>query len=199
MTSIYKNVIIVSNDTIIGGMMLKEILKNTFLFKNADEILDACFGIISPTLKKFGKGDIVMSPTNFDLRIGFIAKGSCVVNRTSSSGNDVPLNKLTKYDSFGIVSVLSEKEQYPTEIIALESCEIVFLEKEDFWLLVNNYNQIARNVINFLTSKILFLNEKIYTFSADNVEQKLSNYILQLDESSASMILSIFCAASASL
>ena len=44
--------------------------------------------------------------------------------------------------------------------------------------MIESNHKISLNIIKFLSNRISFLNEKISTFSSDNVEQKFANYIL---------------------
>ena len=120
--------------------MINELLKNTFLFRNSEDKLDEILEKITPTVRSFSKGEVIMTPKNYDLRIGFILKGSCLVSKLKSTGDYVPLNKLGKCDSFGIISVLSEKEKYPTEIVSIENTEVVFFNKSDFNFLIDKRN-----------------------------------------------------------
>ena len=53
--------------------------------------------------------------------------------------------------------------------------------------------QIAFNIITFMANRIGFLNGKISTFSADNVEQKLANYILSEYRSRADPVFDFNC------
>ncbi len=166
---------------------MKRILQNSFLFYDMDDAeFEDAISAIKPTVKSFQKGEIIYSPTNFEQKIGIVASGRCTVEKMKSQGEDVTLNVLSESDSFGIVSVLCEKEEYPTRIIAKNTCEIIFISREDFEYLLQSFHKISQNVIKFLAKKIMFLNDKISTFSAYNVEQKLSNYLLQLCEKSKS-------------
>ena len=135
---------------------------------------------ISLTKESFSKGSTIYSPVKYDKKIGFILSGECIVRKSKSTRSAIPLNYMYPFDSFGIVSVISECDEYPTEVIAKKDTEVLFINRDDFVFLVKSYGEIALNVAKFLTKKIVFLNDKISAFSADNVEQKLANYLLQL-------------------
>ena len=159
------------------------ILKQTFIFSHlTNEDFDVAISKITPTVKSFKRDEVIFSQSLFSAAMGIILSGRCIVRKAKSQGEDVPLNVLTKTDSFGVISVLSEREEFPTEIIAVENSEIIFISKRDIWFLIENYPEISQSFIRFLSDKIVFLNDKISTFSAYNVEQKLSNYLLQLSK-----------------
>jgi CRP-like cAMP-binding protein len=160
---------------------MKDFLKNSFIFRNMEneEFIEAIENI-NPEIRRFEREDAIFSSNEFTKEIGIIKSGRCMVKKAKSQGDDIPLNVLFQNDSFGVISVLTDREEYPTEIIALEKTEIVFISQRDINFLLDNYVQISKNLIAFLADRIVFLNDKISTFSGYNVEQKLSNYLLQL-------------------
>ena len=155
-------------------------LKNTFLFKNIrQEVLDELLKDIPTEEKKYSKGDIIYSPRDFEKKIGFVYHGECSVSR-QSGGSLVPLNVIKEYDSFGIVAVFSKREDFPTIVTAKTACSILFFTKDSIRSLVERNSQISINVIEFLTAKIDFLNDKVAAFSGGCVEEKLASYLLGL-------------------
>lgn len=126
----------------------------------------------------FKKGEVIFSPTNHPEKIAFIASGECIVERVRTS-DTIPLNILKKSDSFGILSIFSSGEEYPTRIKALTPARVLFINKDDIVGLVKRYSQIAMNVIGFLSGRIEFLNKKIAAFSGKSVEERLATYLLE--------------------
>ena len=156
-----------------------EILLDTFIFssilrKDALNILSE----INYEVKSFSHGDSIYSPSHYEKKIGFVLSGECVINKLKSDGSLVPLNTIKPGDSFGILAVLSCKDEYPTQIVASRNSEILFIPQNDFLSILKKHSEVAMNVISFLSEKISFLNSKISTFASDNIEQKLASYII---------------------
>ena len=112
--------------------------------------------------------------------MGFVLSGKCIAKKTKMHGDDIPLNVFNVSDTFGVLSVLTNRPDFPTCITSVNGCEVAFLSKKDVDYLIDNYPVVARNFIDFLATRITFMNDKISTFSAYNVEQKLATYLLQL-------------------
>lgn len=162
--------------------MKKEIIDffaSTFLFSRMtrDEIGDALKKIQIHT-EKYPAKTYVFQPQNCDNRLCFIKSGECTVEHLKSDGGTLPLNKMGKFNSFGILSVLSEEERFPTAIITSKVTEIIYLTQEDTLNLIYSVPAVAMNVISFLAKKVAFLNDKIATFSSDSVEEKLANFLM---------------------
>ena len=192
MTFFLINAIIVSNDTLLGEKMSKPItpidsknklvpfLSELFLFKNTSfDDLNKIAAKHEFQIFEFESGENIYTPDDFSKKVGFVYSGECVVEKQKSDGNSVPLNLLRKNDSFGIMTVFSSSNKFPTYVKAKKQSRIVFIEGEVITSLIKEYPEIALSVIEFMSNRIEFLNSKIATFSADSVEEKLALYILR--------------------
>ena len=155
-------------------------LKNTFLFKSVDaSMIDGLLTSVHLEEKSYQKGDIIYSPDDFERKIGFVYEGECIVGRYST-GAIIPLNLIKAYDSFGILTCFSERDEFPTVITAKTNAKVLFIYADDLKLILKRSAEVSLNVIDFLSRKISFLNDKIAAFSGGSIEEKLANYILSL-------------------
>ena len=155
--------------------------KETFLFRGvADSELRELTEGLTVEKRYYKKGDVIYSPEIFEEKIGFVYSGDCQVSRPSVNGASVPLNLLGRTDSFGIITVFSRQADFPTAVIAKNESTVLFLQAQDVLNLVKKNTTVALNVINFLTERIAFLNDKISAFSGGTVEKKLASYILSI-------------------
>ncbi len=156
-----------------------EYFSSVFLFASLPEDkLNAAVSECEPELRAYQKGDLIYAPENFEKEIGFVYFGECEITRRKSDGSDVMLNTLKCGDSFGILAVLSDQDEFPTAISARTSAQVLFIKKSKLLRVIRHYPTVAMNVINFLTKKIAFLNKKIATFSSESVEEKMRRFIL---------------------
>ncbi len=160
---------------------LKKTLLSSFLFKGiseqeAGQLLES----ITFETSFFSRNAEISSPLHFEKRVGFIIDGECRVQRMSSDGCVISLNRLLPSDSFGIISVLDNCDDYPTTIIAAKKTRVAFINGDDFISLVTTNSLLSQNVMSFLCQRIRFLNNRIATFSGSSVEKKLANYLLHL-------------------
>ena len=162
-------------------------LKNTFLFKgiSEDDISDLLAGIQIEE-SSYNKGDLIFSPDGFERRLGMVIKGECLVGR-QSGGTFVPLNTIGVYGSFGILSVFSAREEFPTIIKAKSMCTVIFFDADSVRALVEKSPAVSLNVIEFFARKVSFLNDKITAFSGGSIEEKLAGYILELQKKNSSL------------
>ena len=157
---------------------LAAFLSQTFVFNDVTESeLSILLKEISPEIKQFPHGTVIYSPSAFESKVGFIYGGECTVERIKSNGVNLPLNKLTKFDSFGILAVFSCEDSYPTQIVAKKDSTVIFISQKDVLYLVKKHPQVSLNLLNFMSNRISFLNKKISTFSSDTVEKKFASFL----------------------
>lgn len=178
-------------------MMTKDIiplLSKSFLFVGLEdaELAEACDALPYVT-KTFSAGDEIYTPTKFSNDIGIVIDGECLVERVKSDGSHLPLNTLAVCDSFGILAAFSCDVCYPTLVKAKKKSEVLFITRECLENLILHNPKIALNVIRFMGDRIAFLNDKIATFSADNVEQKLAKQLLLISKNQDDTPFSLNC------
>lgn len=150
-----------------------------FPFKNLSlSKIESIFSEIGYVIVKFKKGETIFSPSNFQKKVGFIVSGECEIQKLKNDDVYIPLNTLSRYASFGILSVLSQNSEYPTKIIAIKPTTVLFIGAEDMIATIKAHSDVSMNVITFLTSRIAFLNQKIDTFSEKSTIKKLCSYLL---------------------
>ena len=105
-------------------------LRQSFLFRTmSEEDFDRARKTIKVGYAVYKKGEVICSPENFSQRVGFLVEGACDVLNKHSSGADVRLRPLNVGDTFGIMSVFSDNEDFPTTIIATKVTEVVYITK----------------------------------------------------------------------
>ena len=156
-----------------------EFLKSTFLFKEIDDAdLERLITGIGFTEMHFEKSELVFSEKSENKKIGFVKSGECSVERIHSDGTSTPLNTLKQGASFGIISAFDREEDFPTTVIAKRKSAVVFIEKDKLIDLIKSDTRISFNVSRFLVDRIYFLNNKIKTFSAKTVTEKLACFLI---------------------
>ena len=157
-----------------------EFITKLFPFRNIKEKqLDAIFDGVDASVCVFAKDSIIFSPDSYQRKVGFVVSGECSVERERAENDKMTLNTLKKYSSFGIMSVLSGKDEYPTVIRAARTSEILFIDGEDMLSIIKKYPTVAMNVMRFLADRVSFLNEKINTLSEKSTLSRLANHLLR--------------------
>ena len=149
------------------------------LFKDIDQTsLKKMISDTPPTLRQYSRSDLIDLSLPENKYLGVVISGCCEVIREHIDSSHTVLNKLEPSDCFGILSVITS-EKSDTQIYFSKNTLIACFDTEQIMSYVNNYSQFSINLINFLANRLIFLNNKIATFSGPKVENKLASYILQ--------------------
>ena len=161
-------------------MIYTDFFAKTFLFKNLDkDSVNSLLSTIKIDEKTYHRNQVIYSPDFFEKKIGFIYQGDCLVGR-QSGGSIIPLNLAKPFDSFGILTCFSDRDEFPTVITAKNGATVLFIYADDVRRLMQQSTMVSLNIIEFLTQKINFLNDKVAAFSGGSIEEKLASYILSL-------------------
>ena len=164
-----------------GGLMNSTWIESTFLFKGISrEEATSMINSADIEYKCYTNGEIIYSPNSFDRKFGIIVSGECEIEKLRASGEPIPLNTLGTGDAFGVIAAFSGGGEFPTNIRSTNDTMVAYFSQEMLVSLMNKNVNISLNVIKFLTGRIAFLNDKIFSFSCDNVEQKVAVYIYAL-------------------
>lgn len=156
-----------------------DFISKLFPFKDLkDSTLRAIFADSKYSVMHFSKGDIVLSQKTDNRCVGFVIDGECSIETKCNGDGGVTLNRVSKYGSFGILSVFSDDLEYPTVIYAASACDILFISADEMTRIIKKYPTVAMNVIKFLADRIAFLNSRIKTFSEKTTLEKLAAYLL---------------------
>ncbi len=154
-------------------------LKEIFLFTDISALeIEKILKKYPARVEEYKRGDLVLSEEQNLNTVGFVLSGECEVKRRKQNGKDVILNTIKPQSSFGILSVFSQGESFPTTVFARKNTAVLLFDGESIVSMCRSSPEISLNVIKFLSRRILFLNEKIAEFSAGSSEEKLSSFLI---------------------
>ena len=161
-----------------------DVAKELFLFHDMGQSeIDTALRSVKYEVAEYRKGEFIFTPDDYSKKIGFILSGYCEVQKIHGNESCIPMNRLNRFDSFGIIAAVGAKEQYPMHICSKTETTILFLTSDELYKLFDLFPITAKNTIHFLANKIEFLCGKISAFSADNIEQKIATHIFNIYKS----------------
>ncbi len=158
---------------------LQPLLKKHPLFREADSTLvDRYLNESTMRIDKIGSRDVVYSSNSEKLLVGTLLSGRAQVF-TGLSGERALLKTLGIGELFGIANLYAEEEPFPTQIVATEESEILFIDGSAFRSLIEHDPAVLRSYLALQSRKIVYLNRKILTFTAGSAEKKLALFLLE--------------------
>ena len=108
----------------------------------------------------------------------FVLEGSVKVTRLSKDGREVILAMLNEGDFFGEMSLL-DGESRSANVIALEKTKVLTLDRNDFIEVVNDYPQIAVQLLKELARRLRKSDRQIASLSLSDAEKRIALCIIR--------------------
>ncbi len=147
-------------------------LKNTRIFKDADEkVLASVLNTYGKSVS-YSKNDIVFSKENYSPVVCIIIKGEARVSK-----GDTVISHLKDGEIFGAAFLYNQSYEFENTVTALTPLKVVIIEKSGVDELIKCDSSISFNYISYLSERIGFLNSKIEGYTKPSAEEKLMLYL----------------------
>jgi len=161
-----------------------KILKNCFLFENADMSTEPSYKALSDFLDsddclvaEFLKGDVIFGTDSTADKLGILLSGKATA--LCSNDGKGSLKVFCEGELFGAASVFCEADSSSfVKIKAATACRVLYITREGVEKLIYSQPVIAVKYIRFLCDRVEFLNRRISTFTSNQAINRLCKYIL---------------------
>ena len=128
--------------------------------------------------KHFENGNYIFLEDSEGEQCFFVLKGSVKVTRLSKDGREVILAMLNEGDFFGEMSLL-DGESRSANVIALEKTKVLTLDRNDFIAVVNDFPQIAVQLLKELARRLRKSDRQIASLSLSDAEKRIALCIIR--------------------
>lgn len=167
-----------NEDLVVYHMNKIELLQSVSLFW---DITEKELGYISEkmVLRNYEIGQLILLEEAEGEQCFFVIKGSVKITRLSKEGREVILAMLNEGDFFGEMSLL-DGESRSANVIALEDTEVLTLNRKDFLLVLNDYPQIAIQLLKEMALRLRKSDRQIASLSLSDAEKRIALCILRI-------------------
>ena len=128
--------------------------------------------------KHFENGNYIFLEDSEGEQCFFVLEGSVKVTRLSKDGREVILAMLNEGDFFGEMSLL-DGESRSANVIALEKTKVLTLDRNDFIAVVNDYPQIAVQLLKELARRLRKSDRQIASLSLSDAEKRIALCVIR--------------------
>ena len=155
------------------------VLKNIPLFFAASaDHAERCFPESVRSLCHFEAGQTVYSSNAENIRVGILLSGEVEIHSHGSDTRAI-LKRAGTGEMFGVANLYATDIAFPTVIRAKMPTDVLFLSGESFRTFLETDPDVLRVYLGFLSKKIVYLNRKIATFTAESAEHRLALFLLE--------------------
>ena len=154
-----------------------ELLQSVSIFwdLNEDELGHIADKMVA---KHFENGNYIFLEDSEGEECFFVLEGSVKVTRLSKDGREVILAMLNEGEFFGEMSLL-DGESRSANVIALEKTKVLTLDRNDFISVVNDYPQIAVQLLKELARRLRKSDRQIASLSLSDAEKRIALCIIR--------------------
>ena len=144
------------------------------------DLSDKELGYISDKMvsRTFDSGSYIFLEDSDGEQCFFVVEGSVKVTRLSKEGKEVILAMMGIGDFFGEMSLLDGRSR-SANIISLEKTEVLTLNREDFLEVLQNYPNIAIQLIKEMALRLRKSDRHIVSLSLSDAEKRIALCIIR--------------------
>lgn len=146
--------------------------------------LEELFNWLGYTTKNFSKGDTIFMAGDKIQTMGIIVKGSANIESNDVWGNKSIFDNVRAGQVFAEVYACAPDEELMVDVVAAESCEIVFLNMKKLFnehsYTYSFQDKFMANLLKVMTYKNLNLSRKIYHTSSKSIRGRIVSYLSDL-------------------
>lgn len=154
-------------------------IKISSLFKSftKDDLINL-FSKIPYEIKKYHKGDIILSEDDSCDTLNLILDGIIEIQKIDSSGKVLSIAEFKKGDIFGEMLIFSDKNTSPINVIAKNNTIVLHINKISVIKLCQSNSEFLLEFLRILSNKAMILNLKLKEVTLKTIRQKICEYIL---------------------
>ncbi|MGL5053611.1 MAG: Crp/Fnr family transcriptional regulator [Cetobacterium sp.] len=160
-------------------MLNLKVLEKVKIFKGLkSEELIILLQSIDYKIKKFEKNDSVLFRGDKLDGIFIILQGSLSAEMLKNSGDIQKIENLSEGDIIASAFIFGEKNNIPVDLIALEKCCLLHIDKKNLLKTFKIEEKILINFLDEISDKTQFLSNKVWkSFNTKTIKEKILDYI----------------------
>ncbi|MDR0796126.1 MAG: Crp/Fnr family transcriptional regulator [Tannerella sp.] len=139
---------------------------------------ESFLNMLNYNTKIFNKGEWIAQQGAAVTALYILNKGSVKTEMISESGTVLSIETIHAPNPLAAAFLFAENNTFPVDVVALESCEIIFITKESVVQLLACNEKFLQGFMTFNSNRAHFLSERLKFLSIKTIKGKLAQYIL---------------------
>jgi len=139
-------------------------------------VVNACLTPQHMQVRELEADAEICSPEYRQHFVGILLEGRAAVH-SADGGRNVRLRTVGCGALFGVATLFSCQNPFPTRITAASRCRVLFLEAEAFRELIRQDSRANEAFMTFLCDRVVYLNKRIAAFTAGSAERRLALFL----------------------
>ena len=154
------------------------ILKSPIFKGIEEESLVELLQTIFFTIKKYGKGEMIIFQQDVCDSLYILYKGSVVGEMFNKTGKSIVIEKIKSPKLLAPAFLFAENNHYPVGVEAIERCEAMIIPKDELIRLMQKESKVLFNFLEAISYQTVFLSKKLKLHTLSNLKGKIAHFIL---------------------
>ncbi len=159
-------------------------LKQSSVFQDiAEERLKKILEDAPHSLKRYSKQDFIVMQGERCRSLYMLYSGKVQAVMTHPDGKELVVEVLEAPVAVAPILLFGTKDKFPVSLLAMDSVEILVINKEKFLRWMQEDVQLMHNFLRIISDRSVWLTEKINAFALQSLEMRLAHYLFFHSES----------------
>jgi CRP-like cAMP-binding protein len=136
--------------------------------------------IQSAEIRKVLATDTIVNAGSSATELFHLSQGTAKYFRVTRGGDEVLLWWLSRGDTFGIGTLLTEELQYIATAEAVDNCELLVWKKDQIRQLADRYPLLTENALHIVLYYLAAYADRVVGLITETAEERLARTLLQL-------------------
>ena len=174
----------------------KKVLQNSFLFTDiSDEECSTLICCLSPQIKHFSKGEIILLTGDSVLNIGIVLAGTACAYLEHVNGDQTLISNLTSMSVFGEVLVSTRTHKSPVTVHATSDVTCAFIEYQNVYSMCattcSAHSIFLQNMLKAIGDKYFYLFDRISILREKTLRSRIMAYLYTLSDRGKTNVVTI--------
>lgn len=129
--------------------------------------------------RKYGKKETIYLEDEFPKRLYFLVNGKVKIYKTNDMGKELIIKICSPGDFFGYQALISGAE-YAASAAVLETSEVSFIPKEDFFMLLHTNRDFAAQFVKMLADNSIEKEEQLISLAYNSIRKRVAESLIKL-------------------
>jgi len=136
-------------------------------------------------IRQFDQDEIIQWQADGSDTFYLLISGSVDLFRLSPAGREQILRRLEAGELFNLAPALLEDSKNPVNVRALAACELLAINKEKLYRLMNQFPEFAIRISKYLAQRLQYMTDLVEQLSLHPVRERLAGFLIQQAETPA--------------
>lgn len=152
--------------------------KNLLFFNAAPDTVGWLLTQPELLMCRFDAGSTVYDPHSFQRCLGILLRGRLEVSKPTQRDKRVVMSHLMPGQLFGAAALFHDHGEYVTHIQARLHSQVLMIPQELLLQMLQRDPQVMENYLQYLSTRIYFLNQKIDALAQDTAQGRLAQHLM---------------------